>query len=406
MKSVRWAVLGLALLLAGLVALGVPTSAAAAAGDNNRYRNQDNSQVTQPPEGPMVSVPGVFSLWLGQGFNSQNGALGLESAQVDLPAINATATVDGFTFNLRNQSYGWDSITLSQSEPMGSDTFKITGTQAQVQGQAANYSTDLSTRIDVDSGDGTQAGATIMLSYDGTTGQPSFSVADGSANVAVGPANVAVDGLNTGDGTISLDAAQVVLPDAGVGVRIDGFTLADGAANWQALTWYGQEFSLGEVATFSDNLIVVPGPGTSDQASVGATTTFEIGKGDAANASGQLVFVVDPTTGQPQLALVNASATLGAAGWNLAVNGINTGTQGSSVDSLVLTAEPLGIQAQVSGLAVDEVNGVTFDQARFLYQPQQTAEQTAVAGFELVVDSTDAGYVVTTTTLLPTAKAQ
>ena len=40
-----------------------------------------------------------------------------------------------------------------------------------------------------------------------------------------------------------------------------------------------------------------------------------------------------------------------------------------------------------------------------LYQPAPASWQ-AVAGFEMVVDSTDAGYVVTTTTLLPTAKAK
>ena len=44
--------------------------------------------------------------------------------------------------------------------------------------------------------------------------------------------------------------------------------------------------------------------------------------------------------------------------------------------------------------------GMTFDQARFLYRP---VDQRTVAGFELVVDSTDAGNIVSTTTLVPTA---
>ena len=146
-----------------------------------------------------------------------------------------------------------------------------------------------------------------------------------------------------------------------------------------------------------------PGTNSGASASLGAATRFDINAGDAANANGQVVFVVDPATGQPSLSLVDASATLGVAGWNIAVNGVNTGAQGTSVDTIVLSAQPLGVQAQVSGIAVDASSGMTFDQARFLYRP---VEQGTVAGFELVIDSTDAGYIVSTTTLVPTAKAQ
>ncbi|MCB0200716.1 MAG: hypothetical protein H6649_04190 [Caldilineae bacterium] len=403
MDHVRWSTLCLALGLAGLIALGAPQPAAASA-DQSRHL-QENSEAGQQPESPFVAVPGVFSLRLGQGFNSRDGALNLPGAQIDLPALNATATVEGFTFGLRDQSYGWDTITLQQAKPVENDTLTISDMQASIQGPAANFTTDLETRIDVHPSEDVQAGATLWLSYDGATGQPSLAVADGSAQMVVGPATVAVDGINAGDGAFSVDAAQVVFPDAGMGARIDGYTVADGASNWQSLTWFGQEFKLGDVATFSDNLVVVPGPSTPDAATVGAATRFEINAGDAANASGQLVFVIDPDTGQPTLALLDGSAVLGVPGWNVAVNGLNTGTQGTVVNSVVFTAQPLGVQAQISGVAVDENNGVSFDQARFLYQPEQTAEQR-VAGFELVVDSTDAGYIVSTTTLVPTAQAK
>ena len=153
-------------------------------------------------------------------------------------------------------------------------------------------------------------------------------------------------------------------------------------------------------------MVVVPGPGTSETASLGATTRFEVNAGDAASASGQLVFLIDPATGQPSLAVLDGNAVLGAGGWTVAANGVNTGAQGTSIDSLVFTAQPLGIQAQVSGVAMDASSGMTFDQARFLYQPGLTADQRTVAGFELVIDSTDGGYIVSTTTLVPTAKAQ
>jgi hypothetical protein len=90
-------------------------------------------------------------------------------------------------------------------------------------------------------------------------------------------------------------------------------------------------------------------------------------------------------------------------GWTVAVSGFNVDLDGPWTDAIYLSAEPLGVQTRVSGLAVDSTNGLTFDQARLVYQPAQP-EGTAVAGFELVVDSSDAGYVVTTTTLLPKAQ--
>ncbi|MEZ4768703.1 MAG: hypothetical protein R2844_09795 [Caldilineales bacterium] len=405
MDRIRWSALCLALGLAGLVALGSPQPAAAA--DQSRFTYQEAAEADQPPGSSLVSVPGVFSLRLGeQGFSLQQNGLRLENAEVDLPAINATATVNGLQFGLMGGSYGWDNITVRQAAPAQNETLTISDTQASIGGQSQNYTSDFTTRIDLHPSETVQAGATLWLSYDGVTGQPSFSVADGNAQMAVGPATVAVAGLNTGDGSVSVDSAQVVLPDAGMGLRIDGLTNASGQADWQSLTWFGQEFKLGDVATFSDNLVVVPGPSTSEAASLGAATRFEINAGDAANASGQVVFVTDPTTGQPALMLLDANAVLGAAGWNVAVNGLNTGSQGTAVDSLVFTAQPLGVQAQVSGITVDGSTGMSFDQARLLYRPDPAAGDRTVAGFELVIDSTDAGYIVSTTTLVPTAQAQ
>ena len=400
MNRVRWTALGAAIGLAGLMVLGSPFSASASMENSHLYGYQNEAEAPNAQEGPLVSVPGVFSLWLNQGFSMQSDGVRLESADIDLPAINATATVDGLRFGLSGSGFGWDNITVKQAAPVQNEALTISGMQASIGGQSENFTTDISTRIDVHPSENLMAGATVALGYDGATGQPSFAVSDGGAQVAVGPATVAVDGLNMGDGAFAVDAAQVVLPDAGVGVRVDGYTVADGQSNWQAFTMYGQEFKLGDVATFSDNLVVVPGPGSQAAASPGAATRFEINAGEAASANGQVVFRIDPTTGQPALASVNANATLGVAGWNLAFNGMNTGAQGTSVDSIVLTAEPLGIQAQVSGINVDATSGMTFDQARFLYRP---VDQRTVAGFELVVDSTDAGYIVSTTTLVPTA---
>jgi hypothetical protein len=63
------------------------------------------------------------------------------------------------------------------------------------------------------------------------------------------------------------------------------------------------------------------------------------------------------------------------------------------------------VEAQVTDLTVGGSQGLTFGQARFAYRPAASASGQASAGFEMVVDSTDAGYVVTTTTVVPMAKS-
>lgn len=404
MERSRWTTLCLALLLAGLLAMGSPLVVAAA----DHAQTNTTQQDPNAPAGSdrnVISVPGVFSLWLGQGLSTRNNMLVVDGAQVDLPALNATATVDGFTFNLRDSSYGWDAITVNQVGPRESDALTIADTQVVVQGPATNFSTDLSTRIDVHPSPEVQAGADVLFRYDGLAGQAGLAVADGNAQVAVGPAKVAVGGLSTTDGVIAVDTAQVVLPEAGIGLRLDGFSNASGQPQWQSLTWVGQQFQLGNAVKLSNNVIAVPGPSAASTAPVGGTTTIELNAGDLAQAGGQLVVTYDRATGQPSFTLVDGSATLGAAGWNLAASGINAGQAGVTVDTVQMTAAPLSLQAQISGISLDPTAGASFEEARVLYLPDPAAGQRNVAGFELVISSTSAGYIVTTTTLLPTAQA-
>ena len=399
----HWIGLGLALFMTGLVALGAPGVAAAAPDSAAHYAYQPGSDELDPNDRNLISLPGVFTLRLGQTSSTGDGALRFDGTQVELPGINATATIDGFSFSLRDGSYGWDAITVTQMGPRESDAITLSDTQVSVQGPATNFSTDVFARVEVHPSPEVQAGATIGFSYDGLTSQAGLAVADGNVQVAAGPATITVEGLDVGGGAFAVDSAQVMLPEAETGVRVDGFTVADGNATWEALAWYGREFNLGNVVTLSDNLVVVPGPAAGDARAGGATTTFVVYVGELGQTGGQLVITTDPATGQPAVTLRNGSATLGAAGWNMAVSGINTGPTGASVDTVTVSAEPLGVQAQVTGLEVSESNGVSFDQARILYLPPQSAETQTVAGFELVISSTQAGYVVTTTTLLPTA---
>lgn len=399
MTRMRWTMLCLAAMLAGLAAVYSPSTAAAAP------HFQDRSGGTGAEERNFLSVPGVFSLRLGSGGSTQDGGLRLNSPQIDLPSLNATATVEGLTVNVRDGSYGWDAVTVMQSKPAGNETWTISGMQARVQGPASKFSTELTTRIDLHPNESTQAGATVTVSYDGLTGQPGFALADGNVEMTAGPATVTVEGLNAGDGALAVDAVQVMLPEADTGVRVDGFTLADGNASWEALAWYGSEFNLGNAVTLSDNLVVVPGAGARNAGAGGATTTFTIDAGELAQTSGQLIYAQDPATGQPALVLRNGNALLGAAGWNMAVSGVNTGPGGATVDTIQMTMAPLNLQAQVTGVSMASGSGMTFDQARVRYLPQATAANRAIAGFELVVDNSEAGYIVTTTTLVPAATA-
>ena len=330
----------------------------------------------------------------------------LDSAQIDLPIANATATVNGLTVDLRNKNYGWDVITLKQAAPIGNEAVTVSGLEANVQGKESNFSTDASTRIDIHPNENFQAGATLGLSYDGLTGQASLSVADGSAQVVAGPATVAVDGVSVQDGALAVDGAQVVLPEAGVGFRVDGYTFANGQFDWKSFTWYGEELKLGDVATLSDMLVVVPGPSTAGTAPMGAATSFSVQAGDVATADGQVVFTYDRTTGEPTLMLRNANAQVGVPAWNVAFAGINTGKQGATVDSIVVTAAPIGVQAGVDGLTVEPAAGMSFDQAWLLYQPVEPTGEEAIAGFKLVVDSAEGGYIVSTTTLVPSNRGQ
>ena len=103
MDRMRWTVFCLAILLAGLAAGLSPAVVSAAPSDAARSY-QSGADGTDVNERNFLSVPGVFSLRLGSGGSTQSGALRLNSPQVDLPALNATATVEGLTVNGRDGS--------------------------------------------------------------------------------------------------------------------------------------------------------------------------------------------------------------------------------------------------------------------------------------------------------------
>ncbi len=128
----NWVGLGLALLVTGLLALGAPGVAAAAPDSAAQDAYQPGSDEMDPNDRNLISLPGVFTLRLGQTSSTRDGALRFDGTQVELPAINATATIDGFTFSLRDGSYGWDAITVTQMGPRESDALTLSNTQVSV----------------------------------------------------------------------------------------------------------------------------------------------------------------------------------------------------------------------------------------------------------------------------------
>ena len=74
-----------------------------------------NAIVVDSPVQPTFSIPGLFSLIFGESGGP---------TQLEIPGLNATATVDGLTLG---PTLGWNAITLSQKEPAVSEAGTISG---------------------------------------------------------------------------------------------------------------------------------------------------------------------------------------------------------------------------------------------------------------------------------------
>lgn len=392
MKLARCALVGLAVVLVGVLALAWPQPAAAAQLDS--------------PDEPIWSIPGVFSLSIGEGVTLEDGTLKLDSSTVDLLTLNASTTIDGLEVDLGTRTYGWDNITVVQNEARGNEAVTVSNLQANIQGPASGYSIDGSARVDVHPNEMVQAGADITVSYNGLDGSTDIGIADGSASLVAGPVTLEVDGLNAGGGTLAVDSALVAIPTIGASARLDGYAVADGTSSWQELALLVDQLKLGDVAVLSDVQLSVPGPGERETTPVAASVDFELNAGDVAKAGGQLVASYDLSTGQSSLALHNASAVVRVSGWNLAVLGVNADDAGTSADSIIVSAEPWGLQAQVEDVTIDDSKGLSFGRAKVSYQPASGADGQEPGGFEMTIEPTDAGYVVTTTTLVPVATAR
>jgi hypothetical protein len=346
--------------------------------------------VVEGPVPPTFAIPGIFSLTLGDK---------LSTAEVDLPVLNATATVSGLKLG---PSPAWDSITLTQKQPSVTQAATVSGLQATVQGPSTGYSTDLSGRVEVHPNDAVQAEATFAASYDGLARSFGIGIQDGNVAVTAGPVNFAMAGLNTGKGTLAIDKLGVQVPAIGATVILDGYNVGNGKADWNSLSVSSKGMQLGNVAAISDVQVNVPGPSSAYTNPFSASANVALNLGQVVQVQGQLGAAVDPATRQTTFTLTDGNAMVGVPAWNLTFSGINSGGAGLSVDNITMQAQPLNFTVEMSGVAMGGSGGFTFDQAKIT----QAGSKSGAGGFEMLVTRTPQGYVLQTTSLIPVATSR
>jgi hypothetical protein len=381
MKRTQWHLWFIVFVL-GIAVLALPGVAAAAP--------SSSSVVVDEPIQPTFAIPGVFSLTLGER---------LSTAEVDLPALNATATISGLTLG---PSPAWDAIVLTQIEPKVTQSATVSGVQATVQGPSTGYSTNVSAHVEVHPNDALQAAGTFAVSYDGLAKSFGVGVQDGNVAVMAGPVNFAVLGANTGQGTLAVDKMGIQIPAAGTTVILDGYNVENGRSDWNSLSISGKGIQLGNVVAISDVQANIPGPSSAYTDPLNFSANVALNLGQVVQVEGQLATAVDPATRQTTFTLSDGNVMVGVPAWNLTLSGVNTGSQGLTVDYVAMQAQPLNMTVEMSGVAMGGGSRFSFDQAKLT----QAGDKSGAGGFEMLVTRTPQGYVLQTTSLIPVATSK
>lgn len=386
MKRVRWQLcVGFSLLV--LLTLALP-GAAAAAPVQGRLNDSD---IVQGPVQPGFGIPGAFMLSFGRD---------LSEAQVDLPALNAVATVNGLSFS---PSPSWDSLVLKQKQPFISQGASITEGQATIAGPSKGFSSAGTAQVVLNPSPALKASGKVGFVYDGMNKRSGFAVQNGELNMALQPANVSMTGINTGANALSIDSAKVEIPSAGVAMTLSGYQVKDGKADWKGLTVAQNPknaLALGNVGKLSNMQVTVANP-SSGYAMV-ASTDFAFDFGKVVQADGKVYILNQPATKQSGVAFSDTNVALNVPGFGVAANGITSAKSGVMIDQVTLTAQPLNMQAEMTGVIVGGATGFTFDEAKLTYG--KGASQPG--GFEMTVTKSPQGYVVSTQTLIPASAAR
>jgi hypothetical protein len=228
-------------------------------------------------------------------------------------------------------------------------------------------------------------------------------IQDASVTMPTWPVSLAITGINTGQGTLTVDSAEVGIPAAGSAVTINGLETGSGGTSWDSLTVAqgpNAALKIGDVATISGIELSVPGSGSEQATTLSAN--FEFNAGEVAHLEGQVIGVKDSTGGPSGVALKDTTATVQIPGWGLQLSGINSVQGGVKVDNISFAAEPINLTAELTGVTVGAGGGMAFDQAQITYLPTKEGKP-APGAFQVTMVPSDAGYILTTTSLLPIA---
>jgi len=392
MNRTRSIALSLVVFLAAFAVLLLPGTVAAAPEHSSVLSRANNTIIVDSPVQPNFSIPGIFSLIFGNNASP---------TQLEIPGLNATATVDGLTLG---PTLDWKAITLSQKEPAVTGAGTISGAQVSIGGPESGYSGNASAEIDLHPGPGFQAAGTVAVSYDGLNKRTGVMLQDASVTVPTWPVGFAMTGVNTEPGMLTIDSAQVGIPAAGTAVTVNGFHAGSSGTGWDTLTFAqdpGATLKVGSVATISDIEVSIPGAGTGQATT--ASAHFDVNAGQVVHAEGDVIGVKNPSGGPSGVAFQDTNAAVQIPGWGLQLTGINSVQSGVKVDKISFAAEPINLTAELTGVTIGAGGGFAFDEAQVTFMPGKDGSQPAAGGFQMTMTKSDAGYILTTTSLLPIA---
>ena len=335
-----------------------------------------NTVIVDEPVQPTFSIPGIFSLI----FGDSSGP-----TQLQIPGLNATATVDGLTLG---PTLGWNAIMLSQQQPSVTDAATISGAQVNIGGPASGYSATASAQLELHPGPGLQADGMVGVVYDGMSRSAGLMLQDASVTMPTWPVGLDLAGINTGQGTLTIDSAQVGLPIIASAMKVNGFRTGNAGTGWDSLTLAQSPdapLKIGEMATISGIQLDVPGAGAEGATTASAQVKLHPGPGF--QAEGTIGVVRDGASGNSGMMIQDASVMMPTWPVSLAITGINTGQGTLTVDSAQVGIPAAGSAVTINGLETGS-GGTRWDSLSIAQGPNaalKLGDVATISGIELSV---------------------
>jgi len=376
----RW----LAVLIVAIALLALPMAASAQDGDG-----------TGTGGSAELTIPGIFSMLLGSGGTTEEGAIAVGPMQFDLAALNSTTKVEGLT--LGNGEFDWGAVTISQNQPVGSPALMISDSQATVGGPSSGYTSTATAHVSVQPNYAVQGDATVGITYDGMARRMGVMIGNGNLTANTVPVGVELQNVNTGSGTLTADRVLLTAPAAGASVDVNGFQTGSAGMSFDSLTISGPEVQLGNAAKLSDLTLIVHGP-AEGYATEGAVTV-ELKAGDLASAQAQIGLMYDPYTRQFVTAMGNGSASVTTDALTIQLSGISYIGSTLNIDAIDFALPGMNIDGQISGVTMGGGSALSFEQAWLRYVPDPAAGGS-FNGTQVSIQHVDGSYLVTSQVLL------